>query len=370
MSDADLPDRPLQVVGFSDHRPSKVDSPLSALGDGATAVTLGSGRRGPVGYLRAAREGWSAIHETEPDVVVTDHFSTLTVIGVLLALLFRTPVLARTGGNPLLVKRDRIRESLRDRSPGDLLKHVAHLLVIRGVLAVVAGCLVVSSELQTELAAELGWSAERFVVVPVPISPDEYPPGRHADGSGDGHEVLTVTNFKFEAKSEALADAAAAMARVLADDDATWTVAGGGRYLERFRRHVEAEHPAVRDRIRFPGFVPNVAALYARADVFLYLSYLDGYPNVVLEAQSAGLPVVANRAHGMAEQVEDGRSGLFVDPRNPDDVAGAVQALLEDPGRRRQLGNAGRRRVQQENTPEAVGEKLRAELRTFLNRAE
>ena len=57
-----------------------------------------------------------------------------------------------------------------------------------------------------------------------------------------------------------------------------------------------------------------MADLYALADVFVYVSDLDGYPNVVLEAQTAGVPVVANDAHGMCDQITDGETGYLVDP--------------------------------------------------------
>jgi glycosyltransferase involved in cell wall biosynthesis len=61
-----------------------------------------------------------------------------------------------------------------------------------------------------------------------------------------------------------------------------------------------------------------------------------------------GTPVIGTRAGGIPEIVEDGESGLLVSPGNRAELADAIVALLEDEGRRRRIGEAGRRRVEAE----------------------
>jgi len=75
--------------------------------------------------------------------------------------------------------------------------------------------------------------------------------------------------------------------------------------------------------------------------VFLLTSYGEGVPNVVLEAQWAGTPVVATKAGGVAEALELGVSGWIVDPPDADRLAQRVSWLLGDHGARALAQTAG-----------------------------
>ena len=74
----------------------------------------------------------------------------------------------------------------------------------------------------------------------------------------------------------------------------------------------------------------------------------DGLPNVLMEAQSQRLACVATQLPGIAELIDDGRTGVLVPPDNPPALAAALEALIRDPARRLRLGFAGEARVAQE----------------------
>lgn len=144
-----------------------------------------------------------------------------------------------------------------------------------------------------------------------------------------------------------------AFARVReARPDARLRVAGGGPELERLRRLVrrlELDGP-----VRLDGSVSGLDAIreaYASADVFCLPSLQEGFGIVFLEAMAAGLPIVAGDEAAVPEVVRDGTTGLLVDPRDPDAVAGALLRLLEDGGLRRSMGRAGRREVERYDWP-------------------
>ncbi len=109
----------------------------------------------------------------------------------------------------------------------------------------------------------------------------------------------------------------------------------------------------VAGRIRWTGQLdqPAVRALYRESDLFVLAPRVapdgdrDGLPNVVVEALSQGLPVVATRVAALGEIVEDGVNGRLVPPEDPAALAKAVGALVRDPPGRRRLGAAGLRRV-------------------------
>jgi colanic acid/amylovoran biosynthesis glycosyltransferase len=95
----------------------------------------------------------------------------------------------------------------------------------------------------------------------------------------------------------------------------------------------------------------EIAALLRSAHVVVAASVptssgkREGIPVVLMEAMSAGIPVVASRLSGIPELVEDGVSGLLVPARDPAALASALRRLHDDPALRRRLAQKGREKV-------------------------
>ena len=101
--------------------------------------------------------------------------------------------------------------------------------------------------------------------------------------------------------------------------------------------------------IRRLGPLPNreVLALYPLADVVVVPSVIpDALSRVILEAMSAGRPVIATRVGGTPELVLDGKTGLLVERNDPAGLAAALLAILRDDALRGALGVAGRRHLE------------------------
>jgi len=108
----------------------------------------------------------------------------------------------------------------------------------------------------------------------------------------------------------------------------------------------------VAGRVRFVGGVSDVRPFLAAADAFVLPTLYDPFPNAVLEAMAAGLPVVTSTKCGAAEIVRDGESGFV---RDALDVGGLAQCLDRlDPDTARGMGEAARDAVAP-LTPEAMG---------------
>lgn len=116
----------------------------------------------------------------------------------------------------------------------------------------------------------------------------------------------------------------------------------GGEGPERKALHDLAAELGVTDRVRFLGWRQDAGALLAGCDVFICSSRHEPLGNVVLEAWSAGKPVVASAVQGPTELIVDGRTGLLVPKESPEALAQAVTALLADPARAAAMGAAGR----------------------------
>jgi len=97
-------------------------------------------------------------------------------------------------------------------------------------------------------------------------------------------------------------------------------------------------------RWRGDASMSSLAAEYNRCDVFYLPSVQEGFGIVFLEAMAAGKPIVAARAAAIPEVV---RSGILVEPENPEALADAIGRLYRDPDLRRSLGSAGLRDVEQ-----------------------
>jgi glycosyltransferase involved in cell wall biosynthesis len=110
----------------------------------------------------------------------------------------------------------------------------------------------------------------------------------------------------------------------------------------------EARNLGIGDRVHLAGFREDIPAANAAFDVAVLPSLAgEGSPAVVKEAMAAGVPVVATRIGGVAEILEDGRQGILVPPGDADALAAALESLLADPARRRNLGEAGKVRAEE-----------------------
>ena len=113
------------------------------------------------------------------------------------------------------------------------------------------------------------------------------------------------------------------------------------------RAEVEALMAPFGPRVRFAGAVPHEAlpALYAAADLYLWPAINEAYGMAFLEAQAAGLPVVAGRTGGVPAVVADGVTGLLTPIGDAPAFAAAVARLLDDPAERARLATAAARRM-------------------------
>ncbi len=108
------------------------------------------------------------------------------------------------------------------------------------------------------------------------------------------------------------------------------------------RARLQAERLGILDRVHFPGVVTDPERWMAAADLFVLPTIYDPFSNACLEAMACGLPVATTRANGVAEIMEEWRTGaILADPR---DVAGLADRMAEllDPLRREERSAAAR----------------------------
>ena len=212
---------------------------------------------------------------------------------------------------------------------------------------------------QRWLEAQLGSERVRYLPNFVRLEAQGTPPDRA--GRAGPVQVLFV-GWLLEAKGVRELLAAAKQL-----PDVRFTLVGPEE--PRFTATLEAELRALGDRVRVLPAQPReeIFRLYREADVFVLPTWREGFPNVVIEAMAAGLPVVATPVGAIPEAIEDGRSGLLVPVRDANALEKALCRLIEDPALRAELGARARARVEAVFSFEAVVARLEAIYRELLD---
>jgi glycosyltransferase involved in cell wall biosynthesis len=125
--------------------------------------------------------------------------------------------------------------------------------------------------------------------------------------------------------------------------DARFVLVGDGELRATLEEQVRAAGLA--DTFIFTGHREDVPELVASLDVFALPSYFEGLCYAVIEAQAAGVPVVATPVGGIPENVVPGETGLLVPVGDPGALAEAISSLLDDPEEAARLAREARRRV-------------------------
>jgi glycosyltransferase involved in cell wall biosynthesis len=114
-----------------------------------------------------------------------------------------------------------------------------------------------------------------------------------------------------------------------------------------------AQAAGIGDRIKLLGARNDVPDLLAAADIAVLASHEEGFPNAVLEAMASRLAVIGTRAGGIPEAIDDGKTGLIVEPRDPAALGAALVRFIVDIPLRTAMSDAGRARVEAEFSVEA-----------------
>jgi glycosyltransferase involved in cell wall biosynthesis len=121
------------------------------------------------------------------------------------------------------------------------------------------------------------------------------------------------------------------------------------------------------EAVRFLGHVPNgpdLFALYRASDIFVHTARTEGLPQVLVEAQACGVPIVATDVGGVGSALTAGTDALLVPPEDPAALAGSVRRLAEDAELRERFARRGLQRAAEltiEREAERVAEFIVAE---------
>jgi L-malate glycosyltransferase len=150
--------------------------------------------------------------------------------------------------------------------------------------------------------------------------------------------VIVVANLRPEKGHDVLVDAAANV--LLRVPDARFNLVGDGPGRDALIERVRSL--GLEEAFTFHGHRDDVPAWLDGADIFVLPSRSEAFPNAVLEAMAAGLPIVASAVGGIVELIADNRTGLLVPPDDPASLCTCLLRLMADSSLGSRIGEAAR----------------------------
>ncbi|HET6846474.1 MAG TPA: glycosyltransferase, partial [Anaerolineales bacterium] len=110
----------------------------------------------------------------------------------------------------------------------------------------------------------------------------------------------------------------------------------------------------------------DIGRYLGAADIFVLPSRWEGLPVALLEAMDTGLPVIATRVEGVEEVIQSDEEGILIPPEDARALADSISLLIDNPDRRKSMGNAGRARVRAAYTTDLMCEKYLSLMQNLL----
>jgi L-malate glycosyltransferase len=237
-------------------------------------------------------------------------------------------------------------------------------------------CFIAASEAIRRMLVADGVPSERTVTVHEGVDVDHVraaPPVNIHEAFWLPHQAPVVGNVAALVPHKGqryLVDAAHLVVREI--PDARFVILGEGELREHLEKQIRDHH--LEKHVLLPGFRTDVLGCMKSFDLFVMSSVTEGLGTSLLDAMACARPIVATRAGGIPEIVEDGVNGLLVPPRDAASLAAAIVRALKDESLRTRMGDAGYARVRERFTVDrmvsetaAVYKRLRAHQGSTLD---
>ena len=274
--------------------------------------------------IRFIRELSAQLARHRPDAVLCYSFGNHLMVSLACRLAGVRRMYVRVAGSPL--------RSTQAKVKNMILAHLARPFC--------AGEIAVSHAVARELTGGLKLPPRRVHVIPNGCAVDRRSDATPSFDSAMSRVLrLLMVSRMDDAKDPATALRAVALLRE-AGRAVSLALVGDGPL--RGRLETLAEKTGVSEWVSFEGKRSDVAELMGRHDMLLHCTFSEGFPNVLIEAMAAGIPIVASDIPPCREVLDDGRCGLLVPPSDPLALGNAIESLAAEPETIRRQTQAAR----------------------------
>ena len=225
---------------------------------------------------------------------------------------------------------------------------------------------------RADLSRQYAHRPGKVVYIPNGVDTERFSPARHR---GEDirpryrlgpHAPLVLTVARLELVKGVDNLVAAMLSVAEREPQARLLLVGNGAERSRLQERVAAM--GLQRCVVFAGEQPNeIVPQYLRAcDIAVLPSRIEATSIFGLEAMACGKPLVGTRVGGIPEVVDDGRTGVLVEPGNPEQMASAICDLLANPAKRHAMGTAARERAVAEFSWRAIAERTAALYESLL----
>ena len=241
-------------------------------------------------------------------------------------------------------------------------------LIAKAVLDNADAAIALTADMKKEMRK---YTKKEIYVIPngVDLSPfrklNEHGISRAGTLPGRGKIILFVGGLRKIKGVEYLLQAMAIIKQRFAP--CTLVLVGDGS--ERHRLEAQTKELGIEQSVEFVGRAPpeRVPDYMRISDVLVLSSTSEGFPNVLLEAMAAGLPIVATRVGGVPDLIKDHVHGFLAEPQSPSDIAQKVITLLEDDELRAKIASENQREAEKYDWDAVVAQLERAYSAALTN---
>ncbi|MFC1631067.1 glycosyltransferase family 4 protein [Candidatus Omnitrophota bacterium] len=225
------------------------------------------------------------------------------------------------------------------------IKSIIFLWIERFLALFTDRIIAVSESVRSELIALKVSSAKKIITVPLGLDLEQYlnieneiVRGREYRTVGIIGRLVPIKNHRmFLEAVKRIKDAFSA------DQKTKFLIVGDGPLRQDLE--IYAQQLGVSKDVTFSGWISDLNQVYSELDIVTLTSLNEGTPVALIEAQASGLPCVATEVGGVADVVEQGKSGILVPNQDTESFISALIKLLNSPDLLRRMGRSGRSRV-------------------------
>lgn len=344
---------PTAVLAVLGKRGHVIQEPLESAGIRCSFTKSISGPRRILGVIKDLITQLSA-GTNQYTAVISDNLEYLPLANFI-AKLIKKPLIARVRGD---VWAELQQDLIKKRYDHIILRFLVGRY--ESALKDSAAIVPVSNYLGNNISRHISVNKNVIKTIPVSVDSNRFAPASRTaalDALGlQGMQILlTVTNFRFPEKIRGILDYSSALKKTLNSyPSLRFYIAGDGPYRETFEQELYMQLGSASSQVTFLGLTRSIDEYYRAATAVLHLTQLDSYARVVIEAQSSGRIVIANRYGALPDLISDGETGYLVSSNRELELK--LQPILDSTAPIEKIEKASRSYILAHNQTRIIGE--------------